>query len=149
MLKLGRYQPQKIQSSHLKIVCWAKRRTKHASNRSKRNLISFLPKKAKYTLLYNFLFYWFSSLRVKVDGCPGDDLHSFYPSKQTDTTWWTTQIHSNKLNWTRRGTFHELNSLSLFRLMKSLTFGLGLTKKNLILRIFILQNFISLSFKWY
>jgi len=68
--------------------------------------------------------------------------------KQTDTTCWTIQIHSDKLNWARRRTFHELNSLSLFRLSKSLKFGLGLTKKNLILDIFTLQNFISLSLKW-
>ena len=32
--------------------------------------------------------------------------------------------------------------------MKSSTFGPGLTKKNLILDIFTLQNFISLSLKW-
>ena len=32
--------------------------------------------------------------------------------------------------------------------MKSSTFGLGLTKKNLTLGIFILQNFISWSLKW-
>ena len=67
--------------------------------------------------------------------------------KQADTTCWI-QIHSDELNWARRPTFHELNSLSLFRLVKSLTFGLGLTKKNLILRIFTLQNFISLNLKW-
>ena len=77
---------------------------------------------------------------------------TFTPSirlKQMDTTCWTIQIHSDKLNWARRPTFHELNSLSLFRLMKSSTFGPGLTKKNLKLGIFTLQNFISLSFKWY
>ena len=65
---------------------------------------------------------------------------------QTDTTCWTIQIHSDKLNGARRRTFHELNSLSLFRLMKSSTFGLGLTKKNKILGIFTSQNFISLSY---
>ena len=32
--------------------------------------------------------------------------------------------------------------------MKSSKSGLGLTKKNLILGIFTLQNFISLSLKW-
>ena len=37
---------------------------------------------------------------------------------------WTTQTHSDELNWARRQTFHELNSLSLVRLMKSSTFGL-------------------------
>ena len=69
--------------------------------------------------------------------------------KQTDRTCWTIQIHSDKLNWARRPTFHELDSLSLIRLMKSSTFGgLGITKKNLILGIFTLQNFISLRLKW-
>ena len=37
---------------------------------------------------------------------------------------WTIQTHSDELNWARRQTFHELNSLSLVRLMKSSTFGL-------------------------
>ena len=50
-----------------------------------------------------------------------------FPLKQTDRMCWTIQTHSDKLNWARRHTFHELNSLSFFRLMKSSTFGLGLT----------------------
>ena len=37
---------------------------------------------------------------------------------------WTIQTHSDELNWARRQTFHELNSLSLVPLMKSSTFGL-------------------------
>ena len=46
--------------------------------------------------------------------------------KQTDRTCWTIETHSDELTWARRGTFHELNSLSLVRLMKSSTFGQGL-----------------------
>ena len=38
--------------------------------------------------------------------------------KQTDTTCWTIQTYSDELNWTRRGTFHELNSPNRVRLMK-------------------------------
>ena len=37
--------------------------------------------------------------------------------------------HSDELNWVRRRTFHELNSLSLVRLMKSSMFGVGLSYK--------------------
>ena len=44
------------------------------------------------------------------------------------TCWMIHQTHSNERNWARRRTFHELNSLSLVRLIKSLTFGLGPTK---------------------
>ena len=31
---------------------------------------------------------------------------------------WTIQTHSDELNWARRQTFHELNSLSLVHLIK-------------------------------
>ena len=51
---------------------------------------------------------------------------SFIRLKQTDTTCWTTQTHSDELNWARRRTFHGLNSLSLDCFIKSSTFGLGL-----------------------
>ena len=37
------------------------------------------------------------------------------------------QTHSDEVNLGRRRTFHELNSLNLARLMKSSTFGLGIT----------------------
>ena len=51
--------------------------------------------------------------------------------KQTDRTRWTIQTHSaDELNWARRRIFYELNSLSLFRLMKTSTFGLGLRGLN-------------------
>ena len=43
-----------------------------------------------------------------------------------DRTYWMIQTHSDEVNLGRRRTFHELNSLNLARLMKSLTFGLGL-----------------------
>ena len=44
---------------------------------------------------------------------------------------WTFQTHSGELtcNWGRGRTFHELNSLSLVRLMKSSTFRPGLNCK--------------------
>ena len=45
---------------------------------------------------------------------------------QKDRTCWTSiQTHSDELNWARRWTFHERNSLSLVRLMKSSTFRGG------------------------
>ena len=55
---------------------------------------------------------------MKIDVCPGGDLQRFYPSDQT---------HPDELNLAWRRTFHERDSLSLVRLMKSSTFGLGLT----------------------
>ena len=55
---------------------------------------------------------------IKIDVCPGGDLQRFYPSDQT---------HPDELNLAWRRTFHERDSLSLVRLMKSSTFGLGLT----------------------
>ena len=45
---------------------------------------------------------------------------------ETDRTCWTIQTHSDQLYWARRRTFHELNSLSFLRPMKSSTFGLVL-----------------------
>ena len=44
-----------------------------------------------------------------------------------DRTCWMIQANSDELNLGKRRTFHELNSLNLARLMKSSTFGLGLT----------------------
>ena len=44
---------------------------------------------------------------------------------QTDRKCWTIQTHSDELNWAKRRTCHERNSLSLVRIMKSLTFGLS------------------------
>ena len=55
---------------------------------------------------------------IKIDVCPGGDLQRFYPSDQT---------HPDELNLAWRRTFHERDSLSLVRLMKSSTFDLGLT----------------------
>ena len=54
-------------------------------------------------------------------------LRCFICLKQMDRMCWTIQIHSDELNWARRRTFHELNSLSLVFLMKSSTFGLCLS----------------------
>ena len=80
--------------------------------------MTVLPKKAKYSLSYKCLIYYFRSSPVKID-IPGDGLLL----KQTERTCWTIQTHSEELNRARRQTFHELN---LVRLMKSSTFGLGL-----------------------
>ena len=80
---------------------------------------------------------------MKIDICRGDDLQTFYPSEEeTDRTCWTNQTHSGELNCARRGTFHELNSLSLVPLTKSLTLGLDLRLKILIKDIF------QLRFRW-
>ena len=38
-----------------------------------------------------------SSLHVKIDVCPGNDLQTFY-LKQTVRTGWTIQTHSDELN---------------------------------------------------
>ena len=48
--------------------------------------------------------------------------------KRMPRTCWTIQTHSYGLNWARRPTFQELNSLSLVRLLKSSTLGPGLTR---------------------
>ena len=53
--------------------------------------------------------------------------------KQTDRTRWTIQAHTDELNWERRRNFHDLNSLSLIRLMKCSTFGLGLSSRHVFL----------------
>ena len=71
----------------------------------------FLPNEAEYTLsykLHKFLIYQLSSSQVTIDVCLREDLETFYPSEA------------------RRWTFHDLNSSSLGRLMKSSTFALGL-----------------------
>ena len=47
--------------------------------------------------------------------------------KQTDRACWTIQTHSDELNWPSRRTCQELNSLSFVCLMKSSTFGPGLS----------------------
>ena len=51
---------------------------------------------------------------MKSNVCPEDDVQTFCPSE------------ADKLNWSRRRTFHVLNSLSLVRLTKSSTFSLVL-----------------------
>ena len=73
----------------------------------------------------------FSSSHVKIYVCPGDDLQTFLIRLKlsTDRTCWKIQTHSDEPNLaSRRRTFHELNSLSLFRLIivKSSTFDLCL-----------------------
>ena len=51
---------------------------------------------------------------MKIDVCPAETiLGRSIPLKQTDRTSWTIQSHSDELNWARRPTFHELNSLCL------------------------------------
>ena len=44
-------------------------------------VIHFLSNEAKYTLSYKILICPFSSLHVKINVCPGDDLQTFYPSE--------------------------------------------------------------------
>ena len=66
--------------------------------------------------------------------------------KQTDRTSWTIQTHSN---WARRRTFHELNSLSLVRLIKSSTFDLGLTRAQSKLISSLLRNAHNGSSGWW
>ena len=68
-----------------------------------------------------------------------------------DRTCWMIQTYSaDEVDLDRRRTFHEINSLNLARLMKSSTFGLGLTLlredpnetlfKILLASFFILRN---------
>ena len=73
---------------------------------------------------------------VKIDVCPGDDLQAFYPSEaDAECVGRSKLIQTNLINWSRRWTFHELNALSSVRLMKSSTFGLGLTDILLLLNL--------------
>ena len=73
-----------------------------------------------YTLLYKFLIYQFSSSHERT-----------FVSEIFRWSWKKIETHSDELNWARRRNFHELNSLSLVRLMKwSTTFGLGLRNIN-------------------
>ena len=44
-------------------------------------VIHFLSNEAKYTLSYKTLIFPFSSLHVKINVCPGDDLQMLYPSE--------------------------------------------------------------------
>ena len=55
---------------------------------------------------------------------PDTIFRCFIRLKQKDRTCWTIQTHSDGRNWARRRHFHELNSLSLVCLIKSLTLGL-------------------------
>ena len=55
-----------------------------------------------------------------MDVCPADDLQTFHPSRGIE------RVRPSKLIQTNL-TEPELNSLSLVRLMKRCTFGLGLT----------------------
>ena len=84
----------------------------------------FSPKQAKRALSYKFYIYQFSLSDMKIDISHGDDLQVFYLSKtdgpQTDRSW-TIQTYSDEINRARRRTFHEVNSLSLVRFLKSST----------------------------
>ena len=73
---------------------------------------------------------------VKIDVCPGDDVQAFYPSEaDAECVGRSKLIQTNLINRSRGRTFHELNALSLVRLMKSSTFGLGLTDILLLLNL--------------
>ena len=76
-----------------------------------------------------------------------------------DRTCWMIQTHSaDEVNLGRRRTFHELNSLYLTRLMKSLTFELGLRllkedPDETLFKIFLASfnsffPFLSFFYKW-
>ena len=65
--------------------------------------------------------------------------------EQTDRTCWTIQTHSDELNWARRRTFHEVNSISLVRLMKISTFGLGLSVWFILWKV---RRLFSLGITW-
>ena len=60
---------------------------------------------------------------MKIDVCPGDDLRTLCPSERVGRS---KLIQTNLTEQASLTTFHELNSLSLVRLMKSSTFGLDL-----------------------
>ena len=67
--------------------------------------------------------YQFSSSHVKI--VPEKIFRRSISLEQTVGTCWTIQTHLNELNGARPGTFHELSSLTLVRLMNSTTFSLG------------------------
>ena len=50
--------------------------------------------------------------------------------QQTEISSWSIQIQSDELNWVKRLSNHELNSLNLVRLVWSTTFGPGLRNMN-------------------
>ena len=60
--------------------------------------------------------------------------------KKTDRTCRTIQTHSDELNRARRRNFRELNSLSLARLTKSSTFGVGLKALMVTVLLFFLKD---------
>ena len=92
-----------------------------------RSVSNFLPNEAKYTLWYTCLIISLDRHMWKSTFVPETIFRRSIRLEQTDRTCWTIQTHSDELNWARRRTFHEVNSISLVRLMKISTFGLGLS----------------------
>ena len=92
-----------------------------------RSVRNFLTNEAKYTLSYTCLIRSLDRRMWKSTFVPETIFRRFIRLEQTDRTCWKIQTHSDELNWARRRTFHEVNSISLVRLMKISTFGLGLS----------------------
>ena len=95
--------------------------------RPKSNFNKVPPERAKYTHYHTK--FWFINLVRRMwrsTFVPETIFRRSIRLKKTDRTCRTIQTHSDELNWPRRRNFRELNSLSLARLTKSSTFGVGL-----------------------
>ena len=110
-----------------------------------RSVRNFLPNEAKYTLWYTCLIISFDRRMWKSTFVPETIFRRSIRLEQTDRTCWTIQTHSDELNWARRRTFHEVNSISLVRLMKMSTFGLGLTVWFILWKV---RSLFSLGITW-
>ena len=85
------------------------------------------PNEAKYTLSYKFYFFFSLFLRMwRSTFFPPTIFRRYIRLKQMNRTCLAIQTHPDELNWAGHRTFHELNSLTLVRLMQCLTFGLAL-----------------------
>ena len=91
-----------------------------------RSVRNFLPNEPKYTLLYTFLIISLVLCMWRSTFVPETIFRRSIRLKQTNRTCWTIQTHLDELNWARRRTFLEVNSIILVHLKKSSTFGLGL-----------------------
>jgi len=78
-----------------------------------RSVRNFLPNEAKYTLSYTCLIISLVLRMWRTTFVPETIFRRSIRLEQTDKTCWTIQTHSDELNWARRRTFHELNSLRL------------------------------------
>ena len=110
-----------------------------------RSVSNFLPNEAKYTLWYTCLIISLDRHMWKSTFVPETIFRRSIRLEQTDRTCWTIQTHSDELNWARRRTFHEVNSISLVRLMKISTFGLGLSVWFILWKV---RRLFSLGITW-